>query len=115
MADLNVQCNIKLLTDATTGESIASRRGLGKVRHVDVANLWIQQKVADGVIDIQNIKKFYNPSDMLTKHLPEGTMRHCTDLFGIEFLEGRRPTAPAPSLIALQPMPSMENVYWMTQ
>ena len=112
MSDLNIRCGIKLLTDATTGKSIASRRGLGKVRHVEVANLWIQQKVADETIDIQKIKNFYNPSDMLTKHLSEENMRHCMELIGAEFLEGRSHIAPSLSMLSCQPMLVMENIYW---
>ena len=112
MSDLNIRCGIKLLTDATTGKSIASRRGLGKVRHVEVANLWIQQKVADETIDIQKIKICYNPSDMLTKHLSEENMRHCMELIGAEFLEGRSHIAPSLSMLSCQPMLVMENIYW---
>ena len=112
MNDLNVTCGIKVLTDATTGKSIASRRGLGKVRHVDVGNLWIQQKVADEIIDIQKIKNFNNPSDMLTKHLSEETMRHCMELIGAKFMEGRSPIAPSLSLMTSQPMLNMENIHW---
>ena len=33
---LGWKASIRVLTDATTGKSIASRRGLGKLRHIDV-------------------------------------------------------------------------------
>ena len=39
MKDLNVEAHIKVMTDATAGKSIASRSGLGRVRHIDVSNL----------------------------------------------------------------------------
>ena len=38
LADLGIDASIKLLTDATAGKAIASRRGLGRVRHIDVSN-----------------------------------------------------------------------------
>ena len=65
MRDLNVHCKIKTLTDATTGKAIAARRGPGRVRHIDVSNLWIQEKIADESIGLQKIKNVYNPGDRL--------------------------------------------------
>ena len=34
LEDLGISLKIRVLTDATTGKAIASRRGLGKVRHI---------------------------------------------------------------------------------
>ena len=39
LMDLGVEVKVKLLTGAGTGKAIASRRGLGKVRHIEVSNL----------------------------------------------------------------------------
>ena len=41
LTDLGVQMDIRVFTDATTGKSIATRRGLGKVRHISVNKLWM--------------------------------------------------------------------------
>ena len=65
------------------------------MRHIEVSNLWIQQKVSDGSNELQKIKKLHNPSDLLTKHLSEETVRHCMELMGTEFMEGRNSLAPA--------------------
>ena len=46
--DLGGKALIRALTDATTGKSLASRKGLGNVRHTEVAELWIQQAVREG-------------------------------------------------------------------
>ena len=43
---------IRLLTDATTGKSIATRRGLGKTRHIALHLLWVQQRVQSGGIEV---------------------------------------------------------------
>ena len=94
MRDLIVHCKIEVLTDATTGKAIASRRGQGRVRHIDVFNLWIHEKVADESIELQKIKNVYNPADLMTKHLAETEMQHCMELIETEFLDGRSPIAP---------------------
>ena len=58
LADLGVHVRIRLLTDATTCQAIAARRGLGKIRHLDVAQLWVQQLVNDGTLEVvKNLKR----------------------------------------------------------
>ena len=44
-ADLGISFNLRVLTDATAAIGICRRRGLGKVRHLAVADLWGQDKV----------------------------------------------------------------------
>ena len=66
LRDLSVHVNIKLLTDATTGKAIVSRRGIGRLRHIDVADLWIQQHVKDGDLDVVNLKNSFNSSGAMT-------------------------------------------------
>lgn len=56
MYDLGVSLDIKIFTDASTGKSIASRRGLGNERHISVNKLWIQDKVASKTVLIIKIK-----------------------------------------------------------
>ena len=45
LSDLAVNLTIRLRTDATAAKGIAARRGLGKVRHIEVNQLWLQDKV----------------------------------------------------------------------
>ena len=95
MRDLGLDTKIRLLTDATTGKAIASRRGLGKVRHIDVSNLWVQEKVKDGEIELIKIKNDFNPSDILTKHLAEMPMLQCLESSSVQFAAGRHSLAPS--------------------
>ena len=55
MKGLNVVGKIKLLTDASNGKAIASRRGLGRVRHIDVSHLWIQEQITNGSMELTKI------------------------------------------------------------
>jgi hypothetical protein len=67
LRDLGVSVNIELKTDASAAKGIASRRGTGKVRHIEVQQLWLQEKVANGDIVVQNVNGEDNQSDALTK------------------------------------------------
>ena len=94
MRDLGWNANIKILTDATTGKSIASRRGLGKLRHIDVSNLWIQEQVMKGAIAVIKIKNTYNSADIGTKHLDRTTMEACLEQMEFCAVLGRSELAP---------------------
>ena len=43
--DLGVTSSVKIITDAMAARGMAQRRGLGAVRHVEVHQLWVQDKV----------------------------------------------------------------------
>ena len=65
----------KNITTAAIG--IASRKGLGKLRHIDVHLLWLQQQVANKEIFLYKIKGAINPADILAKYLNrEDMLKH---------------------------------------
>ena len=41
-ADINLHKPLRIHSDATAAIGIARRRGLGKLRHLDVEDLWVQ-------------------------------------------------------------------------
>ena len=56
--------------DASAALGIIGRRGLGKVRHVDTAHLWIQEVSAKRRAEYKKVEGSVNPADLLTKALP---------------------------------------------
>ena len=53
--------------DSSVAKSIAGRRGLGKLRHVELKYLWVQWAVAKGRIAVKKISGHLDPADVLTK------------------------------------------------
>ena len=43
-------------TDSSAAKGIAARKGLGKARHIDVSQLWVQQEVHRNMITIVKVK-----------------------------------------------------------
>ena len=66
---------IGVSTDASAAKGIASRRGLGKVHHIEVHQLWVQDKVANGEIEIRKVEGKTNIADGLTKHVTAEDIR----------------------------------------
>ena len=44
--DMGENVGIEMKTDASAAKAIASRKGLGKVRHMAVHLLWLQERIA---------------------------------------------------------------------
>ena len=82
------------MSDATDAIGISRRRGLGKVRHLAAADLWMQDHIRKGDFSLEKIAGSDNPGDMLTKHVPRELMaKHMTTL-GLYSEEGRAASAP---------------------
>ena len=68
-----------LRADASAGIAVASRRGVGKVRHLHTQALWIQQQIADKRLTLQKERGDENLADLPTKHVDRAIMlRHLT-------------------------------------
>ena len=46
--DFGTEVKVDIFVDASAAIGIAQRRGVGKVRHVEVNQLWLQDRVARG-------------------------------------------------------------------
>ena len=55
LKDLGVEVGIQLYTDASTAQGITKRKGIGKVKHIEVNQLWIQDRVRKGDIEIEKV------------------------------------------------------------
>ena len=60
---------ISLFSDASAALSIAKRQGAGKMRHINVRTLWLQEKQLQSTLKYTKIEGDENPSDGLTKHV----------------------------------------------
>ena len=94
LRDLGFELSLEVLTDATAAKGIASRRGLGKTRHIQVHFLWVQEKVNAGEISLKKVWGGENPADLLTKTLERAKIMRCLGIFGLKHLSGRAESAP---------------------
>lgn len=71
LADFGVWVRVRICSDASAAIGMVNREGLGRVRHLAVAALWVQSKRASGEINFEKIDGNSNPADMLTKGVDE--------------------------------------------
>ena len=68
---------------------IIERKGLSKVKHVDLDHLWLQQEQARRLLPLQKVDGAINPADLMTKHLPEAVIKKHVRLLRLELAQGR--------------------------
>ena len=54
-------------TDSAAPKSFVSKRGLGKMRHLELRDLWLQREVGNGKVLIQKVLGSENPADAMIK------------------------------------------------
>ena len=59
--------NVVCETDASAGRAMATRRGVGRVRHLDARLLWLQQLCAESVVQVRARPGELNEAEMGTK------------------------------------------------
>ena len=58
---------VELFTDSSAAKGFSSQRGLSKIRHIDVKDLWLQDAVKEQRIKLRTVPGTENPADVLTK------------------------------------------------
>jgi len=65
------------------------RRGCGKLRHVKIGMLWIQERSESGEVQYTKVRGTDNPGDLMTKNVPMAILDKMTGILGQRFLHGR--------------------------
>ncbi|CAK0850454.1 unnamed protein product [Prorocentrum cordatum] len=74
-------CNLKIYSDSTAGRGMCSRVGVGKVRHLELRYLWIQERLRLKAFELHKEDTSKMTADMLTKYSEWPTIeKHCTTL-----------------------------------
>ena len=90
--ELGHDMEVKMNGDSSAVKGILARRGCGKVKHLEVKQLWLQEQVCSGKVDFQNVPRRSNPSDALTHHSTrEDAKKHFKHMGLEELLTSREP------------------------
>ena len=78
----------RVYADSTAALAIAKRKGCGKMRHINVGLLWVQEKKAQGVIDFTEVEGNINQADVMSKYFGPATLADLCGLIGTSWIEG---------------------------
>jgi len=60
---------VHLGTDSTAAKSFVSRQGFGRMKHIEIRDMWLQKEVRDGKVEVSKVPGDKNPADLMTKIL----------------------------------------------
>ena len=72
----------RLKSDSSAGRAISLRKGTGKLRHLQVKYLWIQDALFEKRLVIEKVKGTENPADVGTKYLMSHEVQAVTRKYG---------------------------------
>ena len=75
--------------DSATAKAIASRSGVGKLRHLELKTLWLQAALMEGRFALMKVPGREKPSNIFKK--PFGLKNFEADLLRVEARPVRRP------------------------
>ena len=77
MKDLGVEKGGVVYADSSAALAVAKRKGAGKLRHINISCLWIQEIQGTKQLELRKVLGTENPADMMTKHLPRQPLDKC--------------------------------------
>ena len=66
---LDLRNTVHIKADSSAAKSFVSRQGLGRMKHIEIRDLWLQKEVRDGKVEVCKIAGDSNPADLMTKIL----------------------------------------------
>jgi hypothetical protein len=75
--------HVQLFTDSSAAKSFVSRKGLGKMKHLEIRDLWLQREVGLGEVIVNKVAGPRNPADLMTKFLKRWEIELRLKLMGI--------------------------------
>ena len=92
--DLGIDLSLQLYADSAAAIGICRRTGIGRVRHLAVGQLWVQERLREGQFALYKVCGTQNPADLLTKHLPAPGVSQNLDAMSLKPEAGRAASAP---------------------
>ena len=87
--DLGTEMKVRVHLDASAAKGMVEREGIGKVRHLEVDVLWLQEQQARARLPLLKVLGTVNPADLMTKHLARADIVKNLRIAGLVELEGR--------------------------
>ena len=92
--DLGVEVSLRIHSDSSAAIGISRRRGLGKIRHLAVGDLWVQERLRNGDVEVLKVLGSENPADLLTKFVEHPIIDKMVSKLNLSFEKGLAESAP---------------------
>ena len=79
----------RVCVDSSAALGVVKRKGNGKLRHIKVGMLWVQEKRETGELKYNKVRGTENPADLMTKNLAGAVVQKYMKAMGFTKEEGR--------------------------
>jgi hypothetical protein len=86
LGELHVKLPVRVYTDSGSARLMAYRRGPGRMKHIELRQLWLQEQVRSKMFEIEKIPTEQNLADVLTKPLGKERLEYFRPRLGLEDL-----------------------------
>jgi hypothetical protein len=90
--ELGVKAAVTVYSDSSAARAVVTRRGVGRMKHLAVRDLWLQDQLRDGQISVKCVGSEINPADLFTKSFAGPRFRVLTKLIGMRDDEAPKQT-----------------------
>ena len=86
LSDMGMRKNVVLHLDSSSALCVFNRKGLGKMKHIELQHMWVQDSVKQGRFITKKVPTNDNPADLMTKALPADKVNHLVKIMGFRYL-----------------------------
>ena len=87
--DLGLEMKVRMHADSAAAIGMCHRRGIGRVRHLEVGQLWVREGLRRGDFELYKVLGSQNPADILTKAVSRDDLDRHLRTLGVARAEGR--------------------------
>ena len=86
--EMGEKIGLEVLTDSSAARGVIQRSGSGRIKHLQVKQLWVQECESRDELIISKLPREYNVADLLTHHYSESEWQSLSEHLCVE----RRPS-----------------------
>ena len=94
LRDFGVESERVGYADPSAALAIPKRKGAGKLWHININCLWIQERLNEEYLELRKVLGMENPADLMIKHLARQPLDKCMLQFNQHRTSGRAEPYP---------------------
>ena len=98
---MNQERSIVIHSESTAALATVRKRGPGRLKHMDIKHLWLQEAARAGELILNYVPSAFNLADLLTKSITRARLHELGQQFGLMFYQGQE---------EIQVISMMENI-----
>ena len=83
LSEIGIIASLRIMSDSSAARAVVQRRGPGRMKHLQIRHLWLQEGFRRGDFELSVINSDVNIADALTKHFAGGRHALLRGLLGL--------------------------------